>query len=65
MKINKLTIFSIALSTLLFSCNEDEQISNTKDYSDGVLVSGEGSSAGTGSVSFVPYRLFFLRTADF
>ena len=53
MKINKLTIFSIALSTLLFSCNEDEQISNTKDYSDGVLVSGEGSSAGTGSVSFV------------
>ena len=28
MKINKLTIFSIALSTLLFSCNEDEQISN-------------------------------------
>ena len=55
MKINKLTIFSIALSTLLFSCNEDEQISNTKDYSDGVLVSGEGSSAGTGSVSFVPY----------
>ena len=59
MKINKLTIFSIALSTLLFSCNEDEQISNTKDFEGGVLVSGEGSSAGTGSVSFVSNDLSF------
>ena len=59
MKINKLSIFSIALSALLFSCNEDEQILNKKDFEGGILVSGEGSSAGTGSVSFVSSDLSF------
>jgi hypothetical protein len=59
MRINKLSIFSIVLGALLFSCNEDEPILNSKDYEGGVLVSGEGSSAGTGSVSFVSNDVSF------
>jgi YVTN family beta-propeller protein len=37
----------------------DEPISNSKDYEGGVLVSGQGSSAGTGSVSFVSKYMSF------
>lgn len=56
MKINKFAILSIAFSTLFISCDKDE-IETGSDYSNGILVSGEGSGAGTGSVSFIPQDL--------
>lgn len=56
MKINKFVIYSIAFSSLFVSCNDDSDENLNPDYiyTDGVLVSGEGSGAGTGSVSYVP-----------
>jgi DNA-binding beta-propeller fold protein YncE len=56
MKINKFAILSIAFSTLFISCDKDE-IETGSDYSNGIFVSGEGSGAGTGSVSFIPQDL--------
>ena len=58
MKIKKVAILSIVLSTLFISCdNDDENTGSGSDYSDGILVSGEGSAAGTGSISFIPKDL--------
>lgn len=59
MKINKFAILSIALSTLFISCDNDsdEILEPGSDYSNGILVSGEGSGAGTGSISFIPQDL--------
>lgn len=56
MKMNKLVSALFVLSVLFFtSCsNDDDSISEPKgDYENGVLISGEGSGAGTGSISFV------------
>jgi YVTN family beta-propeller protein len=54
MKINKFTSLTIALSILFISCDNEEIIESGSDYSNGILVSGEGSGAGTGSISFIP-----------
>ena len=59
MKINKFGILTIALSALFLSCNDsdkDEIIPSDSDYSDGILVSGEGSTT-TGSITFIPSDL--------
>ncbi|WNH07858.1 YncE family protein [Thalassobellus suaedae] len=55
MKINKLISKLFIVSVLFFtSCNEDDTPQEPKgDYENGILISGEGSGAGTGSVSFV------------
>lgn len=53
MKINKL-LSLLLLATILFaSCEKDSADLPKGDYENGVLISGEGSGAGTGSVSFV------------
>jgi YVTN family beta-propeller protein len=54
MIINKFTSLTIALSILFISCDNEEIIESGSDYSNGILVSGEGSGAGTGSISFIP-----------
>ena len=54
MKISKFTSLTIALSILFISCDNEEIIESGSDYSNGILVSGEGSGAGTGSISFIP-----------
>ncbi|GAA3598700.1 cell surface protein [Flavivirga amylovorans] len=55
MKINKLLSKIFILSALfLASCSDDDSPQLPKgDYENGILISGEGSGAGTGSVSFV------------
>ncbi len=55
MTINKLMARLFVLSVLfLSSCSDDDSTSEPKgDYEDGILISGEGSGASTGSVSFV------------
>ena len=56
MKINKLTTKLTILSALfLASCtSDDDSIEEPKgDYENGILISGEGSGASTGSVTFV------------
>ncbi|KJD33350.1 cell surface protein [Tamlana nanhaiensis] len=56
MKINKLLTAIFVLSALfLTSCSsDDDSVSEPRsDYENGILISGEGSSAGTGSVSFI------------
>lgn len=60
MKISKLAVFALVLSTLTISCKDDDGIDEDiilGDYSSGILVSGEGSGAGTGSVTFIPEDL--------
>jgi hypothetical protein len=53
MKISKL-VSTLALITVLFaSCSSESIVLPKGDYETGFLISGEGSSAGTGSVSFV------------
>ncbi|MCG1036476.1 YncE family protein [Polaribacter sargassicola] len=53
MKINKL-LSLLLLATILFaSCEKDSVDLPKGDYENGVLISGEGSGAGTGSISFV------------
>ena len=52
MKINKLAIVFFALSIIFFSCEKDEEVIS-QDYLDGILISGEGSAAGTGSISYL------------
>jgi len=53
MKINKL-LSLLLLATILFaSCEKDSADLPKGDYENGVLISGEGSGAGTGSISFV------------
>lgn len=53
MKISKLLLSIFLLSVLLVSCNDDDEPQLPKgDYENGVLVSGEGSGAGAGSVYF-------------
>ncbi|WP_139959477.1 YncE family protein [Flavicella sediminum] len=55
MKINKLILQSLVLAVLFISCNDNEVLFNGEgaSYKNGILISGEGSSAGTGSVSFI------------
>ncbi|GAA3653831.1 YncE family protein [Flavivirga jejuensis] len=55
MKTNKLISKVFILSVLfLASCSDDDSPQLPKgDYENGLLISGEGSGAGTGSVSFV------------
>ncbi len=55
MTINKLMARLFVLSVLfLSSCSDDDSTSEPKgDYENGILISGEGSSTGTGSISFV------------
>ncbi|GAB1856574.1 hypothetical protein MHTCC0001_14090 [Flavobacteriaceae bacterium MHTCC 0001] len=55
MKINKLVLVCSILSVLFFTAcsNDDDSVTQKGDYENGILVSGEGSSAGTGSVSFI------------
>lgn len=57
MKINKLISKLFILSVLFFaSCSNDDDatvIVPKGDFENGILISGEGSGAGTGSVSFV------------
>lgn len=59
MKTNKLTIKFLFLSVLLLlaSCSEEQPVLPKGDYVNGILVSGEGSGAGSGSVYFVPNDL--------
>jgi YVTN family beta-propeller protein len=54
MKISKLLLSIFLLSVLLVSCNDDDDEPQLPkgDYENGVLVSGEGSGAGAGSVYF-------------
>lgn len=54
MKATKL-IFKLFLFSLVFvSCNNDDKIEFLdRDYSNGILISGEGSGAGSGSISYV------------
>ena len=53
MRINKLlATISIRSNCIYFMYNDSPSLPRG-DYEDGVLISGEGSSAGTGSVSFV------------
>ncbi len=55
MKINKLLTKLFILSALfLASCSDDDTPQVPKgDYENGILISGEGSGAGTGSISFI------------
>lgn len=56
MKMNKWYFRILFLATTLFitSCNNTNEPELPKgDYENGILISGEGSSAGTGSVSFI------------
>ncbi|WP_298534829.1 YncE family protein [uncultured Algibacter sp.] len=55
MKINKLISKAFILSVLfLASCSDDDSPQLPKGaYENGILVSGEGSGAGTGSISFI------------
>lgn len=54
MKITKLLLSIFILSVLIVSCNNDDDNNEPKGaYDNGLLVSGEGSGAGSGSVSFV------------
>ena len=61
MKISKFLLNIFLLSVLFVSCDNDDEPQLPKgDYENGVLVSGEGSGAGSGSVYF--YSNDFLTT---
>jgi YVTN family beta-propeller protein len=53
MKISKLIITAIAFGIFTTACSEDNIDTIQGDYQGGLLISGEGSGAGTGSVSHV------------
>lgn len=53
MKLNKLLVALIVGSIFFTSCNNDDDNLPRGDYDRGILISGEGSGAGTGSISFV------------
>ncbi|WP_010135155.1 YncE family protein [Ochrovirga pacifica] len=55
MKITKLFLQFLSIAILVVSCQDDDSSVEmvNRDYSKGVLISGEGSSAGTGSISYV------------
>ena len=54
MKLNKLLIALFIGSILFTSCSSDDDGNLPRgDYDRGILISGEGSGAGTGSISFV------------
>ncbi|OBQ55431.1 cell surface protein [Tamlana sp. s12] len=69
MKINKLLSALFIFSVLLFnSCSNDDDGSDNLPkgaYENGILISGEGSGAGTGSVSFVSEDLSFSENLIF
>jgi hypothetical protein len=53
MRINKL-LSTLALAAILFaSCSKETIDLPRGDYETGILISGEGSGAGTGSISFI------------
>ncbi len=54
MKRINLIFNALMLSCIIFlsSCNDDDQLPRG-DYENGILIAGEGSGAGTGSISFV------------
>lgn len=53
MKINKL-VSTLAIVAIIFaSCSKESVVLPKGDYEAGILISGEGSGAGTGSVSFI------------
>ena len=54
MKISKFLLSLFLLSILLMSCDDDDEPQLPKgDYENGILISGEGSGAGSGSISYV------------
>jgi YVTN family beta-propeller protein len=56
MKINKLLAIIFTLNILFVSCNDTDEIIFTGEganFKNGLLISGEGSGAGSGSVSFI------------
>ncbi|SDW88460.1 hypothetical protein SAMN05444411_102383 [Lutibacter oricola] len=54
MKISKFLLSIFLLSVLLVSCDDDDEPQLPKgDYENGLIISGEGSGAGSGSVTFV------------
>jgi len=55
MKISKLLLSIFILSVLIVSCNDDDDQPEVPkgDHENGLLISGEGSGASSGSVSFV------------
>ncbi|SNR32873.1 40-residue YVTN family beta-propeller repeat-containing protein [Lutibacter agarilyticus] len=54
MKISKFLLSIFLLSVLLVSCDDDDEPQLPKgDYENGILVSGEGSGAASGSITYV------------
>jgi len=54
MKINKFLLSALILSVLFVACDNDDDMQEPKgDYENGILVSGEGSGAASGSISYV------------
>jgi len=53
MRIYKLVTLLMLGAVLFTSCNGDSNDEPKGDYENGILISGEGSGAGTGSISFV------------
>lgn len=54
MKISKLILNLFILSILFVSCSDDDEPQLPKgDYENGILVSGEGSGASSGSISYI------------
>lgn len=53
MKITKQLCKLLMIAILLVSCQDDKVELVERDYSNGVLISGEGSGAGTGSISYI------------
>ncbi|MGY6648676.1 YncE family protein [Wenyingzhuangia sp. IMCC45574] len=54
MKTTKQLLALFFLAILFVGCQDEEIVKVEREYTDGVLISGEGSGAGTGSVTFVP-----------
>lgn len=54
MKINKLAITLLVTSIIFVSCTDNEDIFTPEgSYAEGILISGEGSGANSGTISFV------------
>lgn len=57
MKFNKLFLQLFTLAVLLISCNDNDDdnlfVGDGASFENGILISGEGSGAGTGSISFI------------
>ncbi|MDO3693361.1 cell surface protein [Wenyingzhuangia sp. chi5] len=54
MKTTKQILKLLVIALIIVSCNNDDSIELVnRDYSNGILISGEGSGAGTGSVTYL------------